>query len=108
MPVTHRLRHLARLPLQRKGVQAGMVTAALGAVMIAPLAVGTAAAPAANAVVISGATSITDAVSVTFTHPEPGTRTTPVRLLAWNDFHGTLEPDSLTQYGKFAGGAAYL
>jgi 5'-nucleotidase len=96
-------------PLRRGTVQAGLVTAALGAVLIAPLAVtGTTATPRQSGTVISGATSLKDTVSVTFSHPAPGTRTTPVHLLAWNDFHGNLEPAALNIYGKFAGGAAYL
>jgi 5'-nucleotidase len=96
-------------PLRRGAVQAGLVTAALGAVLIAPLAVPTTtAAPQQSGTVISGATSLKDTVSVTFSHPAPGTRTTPLHVLAWNDFHGNLEPDGLNIYGRFAGGAAYL
>ena len=97
-------------PLRRGTVQAGFVTAALGAVLIAPLAVttSTTAAPQQSGTVISGATSLKDTVSVTFSHPAPGTRTTPVHVLAWNDFHGNLEPAGLNIYGRYAGGAAYL
>src|SRR4051812_31528205 len=31
-----------------------------------------------------------------------------VHVLAYNDFHGTLNPGSQNLYGKFAGGGAYL
>src|SRR3954464_700645 len=34
--------------------------------------------------------------------------TTDIHVLAFNDLHGTLEADSLTIYGRFAGGAASL
>ncbi len=95
-------------PLRRSSVQGGLVTAALGAVLLAPLAVTTTTAPAPAGTTISGATSLEDTVSVTFSHPAPGTRTTPVHLLGWNDFHGNLEPAGLNIYGRFAGGAAYL
>jgi 5'-nucleotidase len=50
-------------------------------------------------------------VGATPEHPAAGTPaepTTDVHLLAFNDLHGTLEAGSLTSYGKFAGGAAYL
>ena len=45
---------------------------------------------------------------------DPGSRgkdkdkTTDVHVLAWNDFHGNLEPTGLNIYGQFAGGAAWL
>ena len=35
-------------------------------------------------------------------------KTTDVHLLAYNDFHGNLEPGGQNLYGQFAGGAAYL
>ncbi|MDT4980485.1 MAG: 5-nucleotidase, partial [Pseudonocardiales bacterium] len=35
-------------------------------------------------------------------------KTMDVHLLAYNDFHGTLEPGSQSLYGQFTGGAAYL
>ena len=61
------------------------------------------------AVVISGARSLSDQVSVDYTngghHPA---RTTDLHVLAFNDLHGTLEPAGNNIYGKFAGGAAYL
>ncbi len=38
----------------------------------------------------------------------PRPATTEVHLLAFNDFHGNLEPGTLNIYGQFAGGAAYL
>jgi 5'-nucleotidase len=57
-------------------------------------------------VTISGARSITDLVSVAYT-TKPAT-TSDVHVLAYNDFHGNLEPAGLNLYGHFAGGAAYL
>ncbi len=39
-------------------------------------------------------------------HPTP--KTTDVHVLAFNDFHGNLEPGTLNIYGQFAGGAAWL
>src|SRR3954471_23584087 len=85
--------------------QGGLVTVSLGAVLLAPLA---ATGPAGSAApTISGARSLTDTVSVSFETGKPA-RTSDVHVLAWNDFHGNLEPASLNIYGKFAGGAAYL
>ena len=60
----------------------------------------------ADAVVIDGARSLADDVSVTYGSPRG--RTTDVHVLGFNDLHGNLEAGSLTQYGRFAGGAAYL
>jgi 5'-nucleotidase len=92
--------------LGNRAVQGGLVTVSLGAVLLAPLA---ASGPAGTAApVISGASSLTDAVSVSFSRPDKGTHTSSVHVLAWNDFHGNLEPASLNIYGHFAGGAAYL
>jgi 5'-nucleotidase len=51
---------------------------------------------------------LSDKVSVDWAGDHRPQRTTDVHLLAWNDFHGNLEPTGLTQYGQFAGGAAYL
>jgi len=98
-------------PLRRRGTQGALTAVALGAVLLAPLAsTGTDARSRGtdDGVVIAGATNLGDTVSVTFSTPAPGTRTTPVHLLAYNDFHGNLEPGGLNIYGKFAGGAAYL
>ena len=38
----------------------------------------------------------------------PRPATTDVHVLAFNDFHGNLEPGTLNIYGQFAGGAAWL
>jgi len=111
-PPPSRRRALLRAP----ATTAALATAALGAVLLAPLAgTGAPTAPAgASDVQISGATSLADALSVSFTgtggtSSTPGTaRTGDVHVLAWNDFHGNLEPASLNIYGRFAGGAAYL
>lgn len=61
----------------------------------------------ASAVEISGARTLSDTVHVDFTDRRPAT-TSDVHLLAFNDFHGNLEPAGLNIYGRFAGGAAYL
>jgi 5'-nucleotidase len=74
------------------------------AVLVAPLATNTTGK--AGAVTIAGARSLSDQVSVQFA-PASG-RATDVHLLAYNDFHGTLDPASQTLYGQFAGGAAFL
>jgi 5'-nucleotidase len=89
----------------RKGLlRAALISAALGAVVAAPLAVVTGAP--AGAVTIAGARTLSDNVSVSW--GKPGPKTTDLHVLAWNDFHGNLEPAGLNIYGKFAGGAAYL
>lgn len=90
--------------IRSRAARAGLIVVALGAVAAAPLAV--TGAPPAGAVTIAGANTLSDKVSVNWagTHQ----KTTDVHLIAWNDFHGNLEPAGLTQYGQFAGGAAYL
>ncbi|OLB73382.1 MAG: hypothetical protein AUI14_26435 [Actinobacteria bacterium 13_2_20CM_2_71_6] len=85
-------------------VRAGLVLTGLGVVLAAPLAV-VGAAPA-SAVTIAGASTLSDNVSVSWDHGKQ--RTTDLHVLAWNDFHGNLEPAGLNIYGKFAGGAAFL
>ena len=47
-------------------------------------------------------------MSVSFDKLPPGHTAKQVHLLAFNDLHGTLDPMSQTQYGQFAGGAAFL
>jgi 5'-nucleotidase len=79
---------------------------ALGAVAAAPLAV--TGAPPAGAVTIAGANTLSDKVSVDWAGDHRPHRTTDVHLLAWNDFHGNLQPAGLTMYGRYAGGAAFL
>jgi 5'-nucleotidase len=90
--------------LSNRWAQLGLAATAVAAVLIAPLATNTTAK--ADAVTIAGARSLSDQVSVQF---EPEDRKTmDVHLLAYNDFHGTLEPGSQSLYGQFTGGAAYL
>jgi 5'-nucleotidase len=91
--------------LQRRLVRGGLVLTGLAAVIAAPLAV--VGAPPAAAVTIAGAETLSDTVSVDWDHGHQP-RTTDLHVLAWNDFHGNLEPAGLNIYGKFAGGAAYL
>jgi 5'-nucleotidase len=87
-----------------RAAQGGLVAVSLGAVLLAPLA---AAGPAGTATpTISGATSLSDTVSVSF-ETSKSAATSNVHLLAWNDFHGNLEPAG-NIYGKFAGGAPFL
>jgi len=90
--------------LANRWTQAGLAVVAVTAVLVAPFA--GSSTTKAGAVTIAGARSLSDQVSVTF--GPPARRTTSVHLLAYNDFHGTLEPASQTLYGQFAGGAAYL
>ncbi|MDT4984522.1 MAG: 5-nucleotidase, partial [Pseudonocardiales bacterium] len=90
--------------LSNRWAQLGLAATAVAAVLVAPLATNTTAK--ADAVTIAGARSLSDQVSVQF---EPEDRKTmDVHLLAYNDFHGTLEPGSQSLYGQFTGGAAYL
>ncbi len=92
--------------LSSRAARAGLIVVALGAVAAAPLAVtGT---PPAGAVTIAGANTLSDKVSVDWAGKNRPKHTTDVHLLAYNDFHGNLEPAGLNIYGKFAGGAAYL
>jgi 5'-nucleotidase len=92
--------------LRTRAARAGLILVAVGAVAAAPLAVPK--ARPAGAVTIAGARTLTDKVAVTWADSTAARRTTDVHLLAWNDFHGNLEPAGLNVYGKFAGGAAYL
>jgi 5'-nucleotidase len=78
---------------------------AVGVVVAAPLAARN--QPPASGVIISGARSLSDQVSVSFASLDKQ-RTTDVHLLAFNDLHGNLEAAGNNLYGKFAGGAAYL
>ena len=59
-----------------------------------------------NAGVAGAAQSAADPVTVELKKDKDGT--TDVHVLAWNDFHGNLEPTGLNIYGQFAGGAAWL
>jgi 5'-nucleotidase len=80
-----------------------LAIAAMGTALLAPLA---RSSGQAGAVTIDGARSLADKVSVQFQRAQGPT--TDVHLLAWNDFHGNLEPATLNIYGQFAGGAAWL
>jgi 5'-nucleotidase len=80
----------------------GLVAVSVAAVVMAPLAT----TGSAGAVEIAGARTLSDTVQVDFAKKPP--RTTDVHLLAFNDFHGNLEPAGLNIYGQFAGGAAFL
>ena len=91
--------------LRTRLVRGGLVVTGLAAVIAAPLAV--VGAPPAAAVTIAGAATLSDTVAVDWEHGHKQ-RTTDLHVLAWNDFHGNLEPASLNIYGRFAGGAAYL
>jgi 5'-nucleotidase len=77
-----------------------LVGAALVAMLVSPK-------KASADVVISGARSISDPVSISGGAKKQGT-TTDVHVLAFNDLHGNLEAATNNIYGHFAGGAAYL
>jgi 5'-nucleotidase len=79
---------------------------ALGVVLVAPVAAPSSGS--SGAVTISGARSLSDAVSVSFSSKVDKDKTTDVHVLAFNDLHGNLEAAGNNIYGKFAGGAAYL
>jgi 5'-nucleotidase len=82
---------------------------AIGVVLATPLA---SPNKATAGPIISGARSLSDKVNVTFAKEKPpNDRTSDLHILAFNDLHGNLQPDSpspLNIYGHFAGGAAYL
>jgi 5'-nucleotidase len=93
-----------------------LTLAGLGAVLMAP-APAVAAAPAATRAMLAaqageptlaGAGTLADRVAVDWRYGDRPRRTTDLHVLAWNDFHGNLEPAGLNIYGRFAGGAAYL
>ena len=93
---------MALRALRNRRVRVVLVAAAVAAATI-PFA--PAPAGAAGAVSITGPRTVTDSVEVTFDAGQPPA--TDVHLLAYNDFHGNLEPSG-SIYGKYAGGAAYL
>jgi 5'-nucleotidase len=80
------------------------LAAAVGAVLVAVLA---SPKQASADVIISGARSIDDPVSISGGAEKKGS-TTDVHVLAFNDLHGNLEAGTNNIYGHFAGGAAYL
>lgn len=94
----------ATTAMSNRWVRGGVAAATLSAALIAPLALST--APAGASVTIAGARHLHGKVSISATAASG--RTTAVHLLAYNDFHGTLDPASQTLYGQFAGGAAFL
>src|SRR6185312_1874900 len=81
-----------------------MFAAVVGAVLTVTLA---SPNKASADVVIGGARSISDPVSIAYGANKQGT-TTDVHVLAFNDLHGNLEAAENNIYGHFAGGAAYL
>jgi 5'-nucleotidase len=85
--------------------QLALAAVALVVVLVAPLA---SPNKASADVVIAGARSLSDQVSVSFDELPSGHTAKEVHLLAFNDLHGTLDPLGQTQYGQFAGGAAFL
>src|SRR5688572_7831928 len=85
--------------------RSAMIFVSLGVVVGAPLAI--TSNQSASAVTIAGANSLTDKVSVSYAKGDKD-KTTDIHVLAWNDFHGNLEPAAMNIYGKYAGGAAYL
>jgi 5'-nucleotidase len=84
--------------------QLSLAALALGVVIAAPVAAPNSAS--SGGVSISGARSLSDTVSVSFSSKK--TNTTDVHVLAFNDLHGNLEAAGNNIYSKFAGGAAYL
>lgn len=97
---------MARTWLRNWATQMVLVAAAVSVVLVVPLAA-PGGIPAGPRIVITGARTISDHVSVRFAKA-PASATTDVHVLAFNDLHGTLEPGGNTIYGQFAGGAAYL
>src|SRR5215210_1782087 len=96
---------IARSPLRRWGLPVALTALAVGVVLAAPLA---SPNQASAKVVIAGARSLSDQVTITLDTVPPGHTTRNVHLLAFNDLHGTLDPAGQNLYGQFAGGAAYL
>jgi 5'-nucleotidase len=85
--------------------QLALAVAALAVVVATPLA-----SPnrASADVVIAGARSLAEPLSVNIAEAPPGHTTKDVHLLAFNDLHGTLDPGTQTLYGQWAGGVAFL
>ncbi len=78
--------------------------AGLAAAALVPIA--TSSGNAAGAAVITGPATLAQPFSVQFQTGNP--TTTDVHLLAFNDFHGNLEPAGLNIYNQYAGGSAFL
>jgi 5'-nucleotidase len=102
---------MVRTWMRSWAAQALLVALAVGVVVGAPLATsGPGADDQRDQVLISGARSLSDEVSVNYDDAAASDdrSTTDVHLLAFNDLHGNLEAAGLNIYGQFAGGAAYL
>ena len=96
---------MTRTWLRSWATQMALVGLAVSVVLVVPLAApGDLRQPG---VVIAGARSISDRLSISFTAAK-SKPTTDVHLLAFNDLHGALEASGNNIYGKFAGGVAYL
>ena len=78
---------------RRRALAGALAAAALGTVLVAPLATGSGPA---GATTIGGAQSLADKVQVQFQRTRD--RTTDVHVLAWNDFHGNLEATAGAQH----------
>src|SRR6266508_2190568 len=96
---------MKRSSLRSWAGQLVVAAVAVGVVLAAPLAAPRQATT--DAVVISGARSLSDRVQLSYAQADAGS-SPDVHLLAFNDLHGNLEAGGLNIYGKFAGGAAYL
>lgn len=96
---------MRRAWLRSWSVPMALVAVAVGVVLAAPLASPNKAS--ADSVIISGARSLTDSVSVRYAQQQPA-RTTDFHILGFNDLHGHLEAAGNNIYGRFAGGSAYL
>lgn len=97
---------MTRTWLRSWATQMVLVAVAVSVVLVVPLAAPDGIRPGPR-IVITGARTISDQVSVRFAEA-PSRVTTDVHLLAFNDLHGTLEAGGNNIYGQFAGGAAYL
>jgi len=96
--------------MKRTSLRSWASSMVVAAVAVAVVVAAPLAAPnrqATGGVTISGARSLSDQVSVSYSEVDKH-RTSDVHLLAFNDLHGNLEADGLNLYGKFAGGAAYV
>ena len=96
---------LTRTRLKSWTVPVVLAAVAVAVALTAPFA---SANPASAKVVIRGAQSLSDKVSVGYANKVKPGNTTDVHLLAFNDLHGTLDPGGQTLYGQFAGGVAFL
>jgi 5'-nucleotidase len=94
----------SRIQKFRPNLRSLVLPAVVAAAVVAPLAVDSGRPASASR--FGGATTINDPLFVEF--PGAGTGpTTDIHVLGFNDFHGALDIAG-TQYGKYAGGSAYL